>query len=428
LIALVSTVILIAYALHDLHTRHIEKLVITKPITNNILAFFLAAILILAIELISKQHRVFFMIHDVNILEESLFRIGLSAALFAFLVFLISSTKIKNTSVKYTGFSCLCFSIVMQAYLIDYVQVNNKNNFSSGINFATGDFYYAARNKFLLPDEKTVESLHTALENNEYRTLLICDPKTVDYLCVGHVPGFWQLHVADGYYGMGLPKRLIMLPWEGSIRAITFLQFEGLPWELFSLLSVKYALKVTPQLYENTPSQAENGKLVFKDTQYQVNPYPVLPRAFFAKSIKSVRDSQAARDYIFQKKGFQDVRKVSAVEGNLLSKTYSTKGQISLTGSGDRLAIKVEPLDTERFLVLNDLYFPGWSAIANGQELPIYPTNIYARGIILPPFVDTVIFQYKTLVTSPMAWGFYLSSLLLLVMGIRFLKTFGKSR
>jgi hypothetical protein len=427
LIALLSTAILTTYALRDLRERHIKNLAIKKPITNNIFAFFLAVILILSIELISKQYRIFFTINGVNILEESLLRTGLSGTLFILLIFLISSKIVKNTAVKYTSFSCLCFAIVMQACLIDYVQINSKNNFSPGINFGSGDFYYADRNKFLLPNEQTVQSLRASFENDEYRTLLVCDPKTVDYLCVGHVPGFWQLRVADGYYGMGLPKRLLMLPWESSIRAITFLQFEGLPWALFSLLSVKYALKVTPELYENMPSKTDNGQLVFKDTQYKINPYPVLPRAFFSESIKPVPDSQAARDYIFQKDRFQDVRKVSAVEGNLLPKTYSTQGQISVTGRGDRLEIDITPSNTERFLVLNDLYFPGWSARANGQELLIYPTNIYARGIILPPLVDKVIFQYETLATSPKAWYFYLASILLLVMGAVFLKIFGAS-
>ncbi len=362
------------------------------------------------------------MILKFKFLEESLLRIFLSCILFVFLLFILTSNKIKSAKIKYASFYCLCFATVIQAFVFNYAQINHKNNFILNANFGAGDFYYADRHKFLIPDKTAVQAVQHALENDQYRTILICNPRQVDPLCVGHVPEFWQLRVADGYYGFGLPKRLTLLSWEYSLRAITFVQLQDLPWDLFSFLTVKYAIAVSPELYENNFSDKNAVFSFLKNTRHIVNPYPVLQRAFFAESIEPVSSAQAARDAIFKKNRIVDVKKQSFVESDLPKKTYSTEGDLHISEKGDALEITVTPSDKERFLVLNELYFPGWSAKANGKALPIYPTNIVARGIILPPFVDKLSFEYQTLSTSTQVWYFYLAGLLLWLAGLLFFR------
>ncbi|MCB0187515.1 MAG: YfhO family protein, partial [Caldilineaceae bacterium] len=53
----------------------------------------------------------------------------------------------------------------------------------------------------------------------------------------------------------------------------------------------------------------------------------------------------------------------------------------------------------DAFLVLSDAYFPGWRALVDGVETPIYPTNVLFRGIEVPAGEHQVIFRYQ-----PQSW------------------------
>lgn len=61
---------------------------------------------------------------------------------------------------------------------------------------------------------------------------------------------------------------------------------------------------------------------------------------------------------------------------------------------------------TDAFLVLSDSYFPGWRAMIDGVETPIYPTNILFRGIEVPAGEHTVTFRYQP---QSWQWGLRLS-------------------
>jgi hypothetical protein len=424
LVGLLTISILTSYGLLDLRDRHIRAEDASKL---HLLSFILVVFFIGITEFLSRQNIGFITLNGMNLLNESITRIGFSATVFFVLLFFISS-KNSNLKIKYFSFSFLCFFIVLQAFFISYTQINHSKNFKPGTDFKFGDFYYADRDKFLLPQKNLTQLMHDSLENDLYRTALICDPDSVYPLCAGHVGEFWHLRLVDGYYGLGLPKRLSILPWQNNraLRAVRFLDPAYLPWELLGLLGVKYVIKISPELYENIPFEKGNSFSVFKDMKYIVNPYPVLPRAFFARSTKPVKNSQEALHYIFQDNALQNVRVSSAVEGNLPETEYSTRGHISISGKGDNLEIKVDPSDKKRFLVLNDLYFPGWIAKAAGKELVIYPTNVFARGIIIPPFVDTVTFHYQTWANSPNAWYFLAAGFFLLVIGATILNIHSK--
>ena len=49
----------------------------------------------------------------------------------------------------------------------------------------------------------------------------------------------------------------------------------------------------------------------------------------------------------------------------------------------------------QRFLVLSEMYFPGWHAMVDGVETPIYRTNYLFRGIAVPAGQHTVMFVYR---------------------------------
>jgi hypothetical protein len=80
-----------------------------------------------------------------------------------------------------------------------------------------------------------------------------------------------------------------------------------------------------------------------------------------------------------------DVRESSIVEGDLDAQDLDTSGTIQAHYQGDRVTLDVTPSPKARFLVLNELYHPRWQAFADGQEVAIYPTNVFMRGVLLPP-------------------------------------------
>ena len=51
--------------------------------------------------------------------------------------------------------------------------------------------------------------------------------------------------------------------------------------------------------------------------------------------------------------------------------------------------------DEDGFLVLNDLYYPGWRAFVDGKETPIYKTDYILRSIYLETGVHNVTFIYR---------------------------------
>jgi len=85
-----------------------------------------------------------------------------------------------------------------------------------------------------------------------------------------------------------------------------------------------------------------------------------------------------------------DVREQSIVEGDLEAEALDTSGAIQACYQGDRITLEVTPSPQARFVVLNELYHPRWQAFADGQEVAVYPTNLFMRGILLPPHTGRV--------------------------------------
>jgi len=53
--------------------------------------------------------------------------------------------------------------------------------------------------------------------------------------------------------------------------------------------------------------------------------------------------------------------------------------------------------ETPAFLVASDIFYPGWKATLDGEEVPIQRTNYVLRGIELPPGRHRVRFSYEPL-------------------------------
>jgi hypothetical protein len=288
--------------------------------------------------------------------------------------------------------------------------------------FRDGNNYYSTKDNFRPPSPDAVAVLNRRLENNEYRSALLCDPNIAGGLCAGHVPEFWRLRVVDGYYGLGVPTRLASLPWKTglSLRTISFTKPGELDWPILSLLNVKYAARIPESLYRNNSAKAgEPWKPADpNDVEIIQNPLPVTPRYFFARHVVPVANLSEAVARLVQKDQLPvDVTDTSFVEGALPQVDYADGKILSAAGAGDYIKIAPTPSDSARFLVANELYFPGWTAFVDGKSAPVYPTNAVMRGVVVPAGTKIVEFVYTPVVFRKMSLFFYGAALLLLVIG-----------
>jgi hypothetical protein len=119
------------------------------------------------------------------------------------------------------------------------------------------------------------------------------------------------------------------------------------------------------------------------------------PRAFFAEGVRGMTDAAAILAAVTSD-GF-DGRRLALIEAGQAP-------ALPAPGPGDEVALTawsanglslVSNTAAPRFLVLSEMYFPGWEASVDGAATPIYRTNYLFRGIVVPAGRHTVTFAYR---------------------------------
>jgi hypothetical protein len=106
-----------------------------------------------------------------------------------------------------------------------------------------------------------------------------------------------------------------------------------------------------------------------------------------------------------------DPRKKSFAEGFAEPKTFSTEGLLDVKYIGDRILVSLEPVEAERFLVLNEMYHPRWRALSGDRELKVVPTNTVMRGVVVPAGVSRLEMRFVPFL-------FTLPALLVMALGL----------
>jgi len=115
-----------------------------------------------------------------------------------------------------------------------------------------------------------------------------------------------------------------------------------------------------------------------------------------------------------------DVVSLSYVEGFPADREFAAMGDVAARFRDQRVDIEVTPAPTERFLVLNERFHPRWHAYAGGREVRIYATNVFMRGVVVPPDVQRLSLRYVPFVVTPAAWACYAGAGVLLIAGVWF--------
>ncbi len=176
-------------------------------------------------------------------------------------------------------------------------------------------------------------------------------------------------------------------------------------YKMFSLLNVKYILSENSSTKPEQPGQVPRSyQEVYRDSDVLIyQNKDVLPRAFAIYNIVNVASlsdsfAQLANPNI-------DLKQTAIVENlpvelaNSINKNdrrvYSNVESVTLISSGE-LDVEVN-MKAPGLLVVTDQYYPGWEAIVNGKQVPIYAVDGIFRGIFLDEGNHMIKFKYRPL-------------------------------
>ncbi len=119
-----------------------------------------------------------------------------------------------------------------------------------------------------------------------------------------------------------------------------------------------------------------------------------LPRAFFVSRVTGVADYQQARNRLWDPVKRFDAHREALVEGVATEEELSLGSVEAITYSANQVKLELS-CPAHCFLVLGDLYLPGWQATIDGTPTPIYRSDAVVRGVFLSGGSHRVEFRYR---------------------------------
>jgi hypothetical protein len=220
-----------------------------------------------------------------------------------------------------------------------------------------------------------------------------------------------RIPTGSGYDPMA-PERSILARLafcEGERWGATY-QVSRLDSPVLDLANIRYLLSRTP--VGDAVLQAAGfryaadlpGRRVYENLE-------VLPRFFLVDRVREVADLDAAAR-VLHGESF-DPRAEAVVEGDVsLERAESPPGgEVKLLSYRENEVRLETETPTPAFLVTSETHYPGWRAWVDGEERPIYYTNVAFRGLRVPAGRHTVVMRFEP---SIMWWGAIVSLLALI--------------
>ena len=163
---------------------------------------------------------------------------------------------------------------------------------------------------------------------------------------------------------------------------------------VLNALNVKYIL-VPASMH---PPAVTNFNAVYENAYVRVYENPgVYPRTYFAQEVRATTNRQEVLRLV-REAGFDGRRLalVEAAEAPALA-GFSGDEAPAIHEYGANGVVIAANVAVPRFLVLADMYFPGWEARVDGVRTRIYRTNYLFRGIVVPAGRHTITFEYRPL-------------------------------
>jgi len=152
----------------------------------------------------------------------------------------------------------------------------------------------------------------------------------------------------------------------------------------------------------------------------------VMPRTWFVTRVETMPDADVLKT--IREGKFRDGRSFDPAQVALLDEESCDGCKIALphpdiSSSAEASVVRYEPQhiemrtrnSQERFLVMSEVYYPGWTARIDGVEAQVYRVNYALRGLVVPSGEHKVEFVYAPASFRIGAIGFGLGVLLLIL-------------
>jgi hypothetical protein len=205
------------------------------------------------------------------------------------------------------------------------------------------------------------------------------------------IDGVEPVHLADydhfmalaGGYGEG-PFSVTIPPFPEGMDIMTAYGDTVPDLRLLGLLNGRYLAAAFPlESPALTLRWQETDRYVYENAQD-------LPRAFVVHQVEPINHEE-----VWDRLGTLELVRTALVENGmpLNGRGESTLARVAQQ-SANHLVIETE-LDAPGFLVLSEMWYPGWQAYDNGHETTIYRADAVLRGVYLDTGSHTVEFRYS---------------------------------
>jgi hypothetical protein len=133
----------------------------------------------------------------------------------------------------------------------------------------------------------------------------------------------------------------------------------------------------------------------------------VLPRAWFPEGVLAAPDEESAAAVLSR----LDARRAAVVEGLAADQQFGPGRPVE---SLDRVST-----EERRFLLLSEIFHPGWTALLDGEPAQLFPTDVALMGLFVPPGEHRVELRFRPLFFDVALWISAVSALLLAAVAIR---------
>lgn len=159
---------------------------------------------------------------------------------------------------------------------------------------------------------------------------------------------------------------------------------------LWNLLNVKYIIADQPLGMGIQPifQSRESKEMIF------ANP-SALPRAFFVGSAQVAQPMEILNhlkngDFNPQEIAYLETALPEAIE------RPSSSASVSMTNFENELITFDVNATGKNFVFVSEVYFKGWKAFLDGQEIPIHKTNYAFRGVVVPAGKHTLEMRFES--------------------------------
>jgi len=275
--------------------------------------------------------------------------------------------------------------------------------------------YYSHRYLAIMPGEY-------AAPKTDYANFLAADPDVfrVAPLGSGVVPYAWAagmgLQMISGYEPFNLRRyqeydRLMQLGDAQLNDATTVTNFTRIArWDLFDNLNVRYILTPAP-----LRPLSERLELV---AQFENQPLFVLFRGMYRTNVFIYRNKEARRRALWvsrvvsasgendaialmRRHDLWDLAVVEGAEEGEQPGPSSSADRARVTAAADGLLEIETESQAKRFLMISEVWHPGWSATMDGATQPVHRTNLALMGAWVPAGKHKLALRFRPLFWVP---------------------------